>query len=87
MQTQLIAITRTDGSLVLMQFVLHQPRHGDDPGWDREPTPENVEAEIAKAGIADVQRWRLIQPEDVPTSREHRNRWRDTGTEIVVEEP
>jgi hypothetical protein len=83
---QLIAITKADGSLAVMQFVTHQERHGADPGWYREATPENVEAEIAKAGLACV-RWRLIQPKDLPVSREHRAYWRDTGSAIVVEAP
>jgi hypothetical protein len=83
MQTQLIAITRADGLLTIMQFVTHQPRGASGPEWFRAASPENVEAEIARAGIADVRSWRLVQPEDLPPTREHRATWRDTGTEIV----
>lgn len=75
MQTQLIAITRADGSLVILHFVL---------GQERAATPDNVAAEIVRAGIPDVARWRCIEPEDLPASREHRNRWIDNGTAIVV---
>lgn len=84
MKTQLIAITLESGALVLMQFVLEQPRHGADPGWVREATPEAVEAEIAKAGITDAARWRCISPSDLPASREQRSQWRDTGKRIVI---
>jgi hypothetical protein len=83
MQTQLIAITAPDGTLTVMQFVTRQERYGADPGWTREATAENVEAEIAKAGVP-CARWRLISPADLPATREHRARWRDTGTAIEV---
>ena len=86
MTTQLIAVTKADGSLVLMHFVVRQERCVDGPGWERGATPENVDAEIAKAGLTDVARWRLINPEDLPASREQRARWRDTGEAIIVAE-
>lgn len=75
--TQLIAITLADTPvLALMHFVL---------GNGREATPVNVEAEIVRAGLADrCVRWRLVAPEDLPASRQHRNRWRDTGTAIEI---
>jgi hypothetical protein len=81
--TQLIAITAPDGTLTLMHFVTRQEPSDAGRGWVREATPANVEAEIAKAGVQCV-RWRFIAPSDVPASREHRNRWRDTGTAIEV---
>lgn len=85
MKTQLIAITRADGSLALMHFVTHKPRRGAELGWAREATPENVAAEIERSGFdLDVVTWRLIEPEDLPVSREHRDRWRDNGNKIVV---
>lgn len=74
---QLIAITLADGSLAVMQFVTHSPR--DD--WRREPTRENVASEIEKAGLR-AKGWRLISPEDVPSSREYREAWTDSGTRI-----
>lgn len=87
MQTQIIAITLDDGSLSLMHFVLRQDPRAEGPGWTREATPENVEAEIARAGLpGKAVRWRPISPSDLPASREHRARWRDTGTAIEVSE-
>lgn len=84
MNTQLIAITRADGPLAIMHFVLSQPPCDAGPGWSREATPENVEAEIAKAGITDVVSWRFIKPEDLPPTCEHRSSWRDNGSRIVA---
>lgn len=79
---QHIAITLESGALYVMAFVLQDERQG----WIRLPTPENVDAEIAKASAdwpSPWARWRLIDSSDLPNSREFRESWMDTGGAIV----
>ncbi len=76
-EVQHIAITRTDGSLAVMQFVTKAE-------FEREATDEAIEAEIAKAGIK-ATGWRRISPDDLPQDRADRDAWKDTGKTIVVD--
>lgn len=88
-ETVPIAITCADGSLAIMQFVTKQQRGNEaggfiDPGWTREPTKENIEAEIAKANIPMVS-WRFCTLDEIPADRTFRNAWKDGGKKIDVE--
>lgn len=93
-ETVFIAITCQDDSLAVMQFVTKQQRTlarndtGDfiDPGWTREPTPENIEAEIAKANIP-MKSWRICSYDELPADRTFRNAWKDAGKKVDVDMP
>jgi hypothetical protein len=79
-ETQLIFIRAANGALLIMQFVTRQL---EEPQWEREATPENVEAEIAKASQTYVNEWLPIQGwrfgtlEELPTDRYFRDAWED----------
>lgn len=73
METRTILITRSDGGVSVMTFVVHSPRDG----FRTEPTAENIEAAIAKGRLDSVS-WRFITPDDLP-GREYRNAWVDAG--------
>lgn len=75
-ETRLILITRSDGGVSVMTFVVHSPRDG----FRTEPTPENIEATIAKGRLDSVS-WRFIAPADLP-GRAYRDAWVDTGAGI-----
>ena len=77
-----IAITQPDGNVAIMQFMTLVKRNPEDPGFVREPTPENIEAEITKSRIAFTS-WRIIQDTDIPQDRIHRDAWTDDGGKIV----
>lgn len=79
--TVFVAIERSDGGVTIMQFVTRQygmppEKEGVDrkADWAREPTPENIEAEIEKARL-DCVSWKLVAFEDIPESREFREAW------------
>jgi len=78
-----VAISRPDGSLAIMQFVTLLKRNPEDPGFIREPTPANIEAEIAKAGIPALYWW-ITDPATLPQDRTFRNAWKDDGSRKVV---
>lgn len=83
-----IAITVEDGTLTILQFITKQQRlvglGVNELGWEREPTDEAIEEEIAKSRIPAVS-WRIIQLEDLPPDRSQRNLWRDTGDKIIID--
>jgi hypothetical protein len=75
---QRVAITCADGSLAVMQFVLDDQR-----GIKRDGTDAEIAAEIGKAALESPGvSWRRIAEEDLPTARDFRNAWRDTGAAI-----
>lgn len=88
---QFVAIKMEDGSLAIMQFNTSIVQGGVE--WLREATDENIQAEINKT-FSSVNRdgevtwnvavtsWRRISKEDIPTTREFRNAWKDTGSAI-----
>lgn len=80
-ETQLVLITRSDGGVSVMTFVVESPRDG----FRTEPTEANVGAAIAK-GRLDAVSWRLIEPAALP-GREYRNAWIDTGSAIEHDMP
>lgn len=79
MDIQFIAITMTDGSLGIMQFVTD-----DDAGVIRDATDDAINAEIAKGDLPSAS-WRRIAPADIPTDRTYRDAWVDNGTAIVID--
>ena len=85
-ETQMIAISCTDGSVAVMQFVTKQQAHENDPGWSREATAENIDAEIAKSQISAVG-WRLMALGEIPQDRTFRNAWKDGTGKIDVDMP
>lgn len=68
-----IAITRNDGGVTILSFVTN-----DGHGLVREPTPANIDAEIAKAQL-DCVSWRVVRDSDIPANRYFRNAWKDDG--------
>jgi hypothetical protein len=83
-ETVAIAIARPDGGVSIMHFVTEQKRNGDDPGWRREASAENINAEIAKAGIPSTG-WRIIDPSEIPQDRKHRNAWKDDNGRLAID--
>jgi hypothetical protein len=79
-----VAISRPDGSLAIMQFVTLVKRNPEDPGFVREPTSENITAEIAKAGFGAAP-WRIIDDTDIPQDRTHRDAWKMENDKIVID--
>jgi hypothetical protein len=56
--------------------------------WESEgmPPPAVVETELGKcSGGANVSSWRFVQLSDVPTDRDFRVAWRDTGVSLAVD--
>ena len=87
MSVAFIAVTMSNGSLTIMQFVTQFGEH------ERAPTPENIESELTRAGRSGdgswrdgfpAVSWRIIAPADLPTDRRFRAAWTDNGAEIVV---
>lgn len=76
-----VAITAPDGSLAVMQFVTLLKRNEEDEGQKREASPENIEAEIARAGVPCAS-WRVVDPASLPADRTFRNAWADDGSTI-----
>lgn len=95
-RTQAVAMTMSDGSLVVLRFFIDVVLliDGEWKMVEREPTPEAVQAEIDRVPwqtaegvkITCVSR-RLIEESDVPTDRAFRNSWKDTGTSIECDMP
>jgi hypothetical protein len=77
-----IAVARPDGGVSVMQFMTLVKRNPEDKGFVREPTPENIQAEIAKANIPSTS-WRIIQDTDIPQDRTFRNSWMDDGKTVT----
>ncbi len=76
-----IAISKPDGGVAIMQFLTLVKRNEDDPGYVREATPENIEAELTKSGFGGLS-WRIIQDDEIPQDRTFRNAWTDAGDKI-----
>ena len=78
-QTRL-ALTLTDGSLVIMGFVIRGFNPDGSVQFEREVSEESVRAECAKAGLA-LASWRHVTDAELP-DRDYRNAWIDTGNGI-----
>jgi hypothetical protein len=84
------AVTMADGSVAILGFVTN----GRSPTlpfgaswlpngyWTRPAVAATVEAEVRKTFGTAAQSWRAIPLVDVPTDREFRDAWKDTGTAI-----
>lgn len=94
-----IAVTMSNGTIAVLIFIRESRSPTLPPGavwlaaniWRREPTKENIEAEIAKAfpavnayGVPQPQpvRWALVAPDAIPQDRTYRNAWRHDGEKI-----
>jgi len=103
-RTQIIAVTLSDGSVGLLQFLADgfgpnlpagAVRTNDSRFWFRDPTDENIAAEVARTysnpsyaidGVTVVS-WRRIEPGDVPADRTFRNALVDTGAALEHDMP
>jgi|SRR5882672_9358220 len=91
--TVTVLITHVDGRLCIMDFVtrgrgttLPFGATWDIAGitWLREPTDENIFAEVSKAFGEEAAKYRLIDKKDLPKDRTNRDSWVDDGKKIVV---
>jgi hypothetical protein len=73
---QHVAIAMPDDSVAIMQFVTRQHASRFDIGWMRDATDQNIEAEIARAGLSTPKYWRRISLDEIPQDRTHRSAWR-----------
>lgn len=85
---QKVAITRADGSVAVMTFVIEGRSPSLPSGavwieqgsalWFRQPNERNIAAEVQKA-VPDAVSWRKIADNEVPTDRTYRNALVDDG--------
>ena len=83
-----IAITFADDTVCILRFVTCEYQGDDSERYTREPTPENIRAEITKtlpafdADKKPLKGWRVIEEKDIPADREFRNALRDRGGKL-----
>lgn len=96
-----VALTMDDGSTGIMAFVTRGRSAVLPSGalmlstsqglWTREPTPENIQAEIDRAfpgvdilggALPKVLSWSLIAETDIPADRTYRDAWERQGNKI-----
>jgi hypothetical protein len=83
-----IAIKFADGTVGIMGFVTAEYfADGKTIRWSKDPTADNIEAEIARTAF-DIGKlphagWRFIDPKTLPADREFRNAWVDDGRAIT----
>lgn len=79
-KSQFIAITFADDTVGVMQFVVSQLLEDGREKWHREPSDENIEAEIKRsmfdADKLPIKGWTRIKPHEIPTDRTFRAAWR-----------
>lgn len=75
------------GAISIMSFVTRGV-FGPKGVEDREPSTENIDAEITKSGV-DISsvNWRKTTVDKIPATREFRNEWRRSGQSIDVDIP
>lgn len=86
MQTQKVAITRADGGVSIMSFVVEGRGDALPSGavwfgggnWVREPNDENIQSEVAKS-VPDHVSWRRITDAEIPADRTYRDALADDG--------
>lgn len=85
-EVQFVAIAAPDGVLAVMQFITKawNSKYPNENVYIRDATDEAIIAEITKAKLP-MASWRRIVKEDLPTSRENRDAWRDDGVTIAVD--
>jgi hypothetical protein len=79
-----VAISQPDGNVAVMQFITMVKRNAEDPGYVREATPENIEAEMAKSGFGGMP-WSVIEPSEIPQDRGHRGAWTLSNGKIAID--
>lgn len=81
-----LLLERSDGTISIMSFVTRQYDSGDGPGWVRQATTENIEAEIAKMMTLypdeSILRWRFMDKAEPRPLRDFRGAWR-FGTDLI----
>lgn len=80
-------VDKTTGHITIMHFVTEE-RIGEtrEVRWSREPSNENIEAELVKSGqMLDAISWRRITTDDLPKNRLFRDCWRSDGRRIAVD--
>ena len=98
MESVFIAITLSDGTLGVMQFLtqgrgtdLPQGATWKEPGiWLRPAIPANVDFEVTKTYAGQVVSpisWRQVTAAALPNDRVFRGAWRDTGSNIIQHLP
>lgn len=82
---QLVAITRADGALSVMQFITEarNSKRPEEGIFYREATDEAIAAEIAKTGIKAAS-WRRVDIADLPADRGYRDAWVDDGKAVSI---
>jgi hypothetical protein len=90
-KTQPIAISFSDGHVVIMQWLLDPHLEGDLARTERAPDVKAIQRDIDKTlwppEHGPVVGWRLIQQEDIPQDRDYRNAWIDRGDKIDHDMP
>jgi hypothetical protein len=88
-----LALTCADGTVAIMAFVTREYNPDGTVRWARVAEPATIEREIARTAAAldawkvPIQRWRPIDPADVPADRTFRNALRDDGTRLQHDLP
>ena len=85
-----VLATYADGGVAVIAFVTVSYRPDGEIHWEREASPENIEAECAKISQvlpSPIVSWRVIADADVPTARDYRNAWIDTGNAVGHDMP
>ena len=80
-----ISITMADNHVVIMYFVVRECKPDGSIRYEKEPTKENIEAEVQKVFGQDDNkpiRWRKITTDEIPIDRTYRNAWIDDGKVI-----
>jgi hypothetical protein len=86
-----VAVSRVDGGLTVLRVIVTEYSQGV-PRWTIDPTPEYIDAIIAKHnwqdGLAPVS-WRVVPNDfvDESTDRYFRNAWKDGGDKPGVDMP
>lgn len=92
--TQKVAITRQDGGVSIMAFVVEGrgsvlPSGAvwfSDGIWAREPSDANIQDEISRA-VPDALSWRRVTDADIPADRTYRDALRDDGETLAHHMP
>jgi hypothetical protein len=85
-----VLATYADGGVAVIAFVTVSYRPDGAVHWEREASPENIDAECAKISQvlpSPIVSWRVIADADVPTARDYRNAWIDTGNAVGHDMP
>jgi hypothetical protein len=79
-----------DGGVAVIAFVTKSYHADGSVHWEREASPENIDAECAKISAvlpSPIVRWRIVADADIPAERDYRNAWTDTGAGVGHDMP